>query len=182
MASMQTRQTYDRNSLGRPVDTTDHQRNSARCCYCHHHRLDDDGRASAAELRWWLASTMWETGTLARSTHASNALSMSVASVLFAVLAHNRITCLSLSLPNEKHQGTTETKSWILHLRTESRKVPLKSGNILPTAELADASYCTQPFRRLCCETLKDWHIHNYTPVDHINGNSAIVWENTSRT
>jgi len=62
-----------------------------------------------------------------------------------------------------KHQRTIGTKSWILHLRTESRKVTLKRINILPTKELPDASYCTQQFHRLCCETLKDWHIHKYT-------------------
>jgi len=50
---MQTRQTYDFNSQDRHVNSRDHQQNSAvspLLRYCHHHRLNDDGRTSATEL------------------------------------------------------------------------------------------------------------------------------------
>ena len=38
-----------------------------------------------------------------------------------------------------------------------------RSESDLKMEGLADVSYCTQQVHRLCCETLKDWHIHKYT-------------------
>jgi len=109
-----------------------------------------------AELHWWSAACA---GKKHRCGYWQ--CCVSAASMLLAVLCGYYRPSLSLSSKN--HQRAIQTKSGILHLRTESRKVTLKWGNILlKTEKLADVSYCTQQFM-LCCDWLKDWYIHKYT-------------------
>ena len=132
---------HDINSHDRHVDTADHQGNSAASPilrYCHHHRLNDDSRTSAAELHWWSAFTVG--GRHTHKKHQHRKCCPHPLHRYYLLCQDNRITCLSLS--SEKHHRMIETESRILHLWTKSPKVTLKCGNILPTEELAVASYC----------------------------------------